>query len=41
MARQDGATPLFVASERGHLEAVDRLIAARADVEAAKTVPPP
>ncbi len=35
---QDGTTPLFIASQRGHLEVVDRLIAARADVEARKTV---
>ncbi len=35
---QSGATPLHIASENGHLPVVDRLVAARADVEAKKTV---
>ncbi len=33
MAWQDGCTPLHCASQEGHAGAVDRLIAARADVE--------
>ena len=37
---QTGYTPLLIASEGGHLEAVDRLIAARADVNAKDEVGP-
>eukprot|EP00961_Rhodomonas_salina_P199446 2690082-Rhodomonas_salina.2 len=32
--RQDGATPLYVAVKQGHMEVVDRLIAARCNVQA-------
>ncbi len=35
---QNGATPLFIASQKGHLPVVEQLIAARADVQAKKTV---
>ena len=35
---QSGATPLYFASMKGQLPVVDRLIAARADVGAKKTV---
>jgi hypothetical protein len=33
MASQEGRTPLHIAAQKGHAGAVDRLIAARADVE--------
>ncbi len=35
---QDGASPVFVASQNGHLEVVRLLIAASADVKAAMNV---
>ena len=37
---QEGATPLIVASKNGHLAAVERLIAARANVNAKNNVGP-
>ncbi len=37
---QDGATPLFIASQEGHLEVVERLIAARANVNTGIKVQP-
>ena len=38
MASQDGRTPLHIASQKSHASAVDRLIAARADVESTTKV---
>ncbi len=38
LARQNGSTPLHTAASKGHTAAVDRLIAARADINAAKQV---
>ena len=32
---QDGATPVYIAAENGHVEALDVLIRAGADVKAA------
>ena len=40
LASQDGSTPLITASFNGHGEVVDRLIAARATVDAADKVVP-
>ena len=40
LAWQDGSTPLIMASSEGHHEVVDRLIAARATVDAADKVVP-
>ncbi len=34
MRRNDGATPLFIASEKGHLEVVRELLARGAAVDA-------
>ncbi len=38
LSSQDGRTPLFSASSKGHLELVDRLIAAQAMVNVAAEV---
>ena len=35
---QNGATALYIACQNGHLPAVERLIAAKADVNTAKEV---
>ncbi len=40
LASQDGSTPLLTAAYNGHAEVVDRLIAARAEVDAANKVMP-
>ncbi len=38
LARQDGATPVSVATQNGHVEVVRLLIAAGADVKASRNV---
>jgi ankyrin repeat protein len=38
---QSGHTPLLIASENGHIEAVDRLVEARAEVNARSNVGEP
>ena len=38
MLLQDGATPVFIAAQNGHIEALDVLIRAGGDVKAARTV---
>ncbi len=40
LVSQDGRTPLYAAAIRGHLAVVERLIAARAMVDAANKVAP-
>ena len=37
-ALQDGATPLYVASEKGHLQAMKLLLNANANVDSAREV---
>ena len=41
LRRQDGATPVFIASQNGHGEVVRLLIDGRADINAAKQVVSP